>query len=117
VHDHDQGLSWDLSTLMTRRRALQLAAAGGLAAVVGCGSSGETSGASTAATATADRSTSATTAAGTASEIPEETAGPFPADGSNGVNVLAESGIVRRDITSSFGSASGSAEGCRSRSS
>ena len=44
-------------------------------------------------------------------EIPEETAGPFPGDGSNGPNVLAESGIVRSDITSSFGTASGVAEG------
>ena len=44
-------------------------------------------------------------------EIPEETAGPYPGDGSNGVNVLTESGIVRSDITSSFGSASGVAEG------
>ncbi len=44
-------------------------------------------------------------------EIPEETAGPYPGDGSNGVNVLSESGIVRSDITSSFGSASGVAEG------
>ena len=44
-------------------------------------------------------------------EIPEETAGPFPADGSNGLNVLTESGIVRSDITSSFGSMSGTAEG------
>ena len=39
-------------------------------------------------------------------EIPEETAGPYPGDGSNGPNVLTESGIVRSDITSSFGSAS-----------
>ena len=44
-------------------------------------------------------------------EIPEETAGPYPGDGSNGVNVLSESGIVRSDLTSSFGSASGVAEG------
>ncbi len=44
-------------------------------------------------------------------EIPEETAGPYPGDGSNGPNVLTESGIVRSDITSSFGSASGVAEG------
>ena len=28
-------------------------------------------------------------------EIPEETAGPYPGDGSNGPNVLAESGVVR----------------------
>jgi protocatechuate 3,4-dioxygenase beta subunit len=43
--------------------------------------------------------------------IPEETAGPFPGDGSNGPNVLTESGVVRRDITSSFGAASGVASG------
>jgi protocatechuate 3,4-dioxygenase beta subunit len=44
-------------------------------------------------------------------EIPEETAGPYPGDGSNGPNVLSESGVVRSDITASFGSASGVAEG------
>jgi protocatechuate 3,4-dioxygenase beta subunit len=44
-------------------------------------------------------------------EIPEETAGPYPGDGSNGPNVLTESGIVRSDITTSFGDASGVAEG------
>ena len=37
-------------------------------------------------------------------EMPEETAGPYPGDGSNGANVLTESGVVRSDITSSFGS-------------
>ena len=41
----------------------------------------------------------------------QETAGPFPGDGSNGPNVLTESGVVRRDITKSFGDASGVAEG------
>ncbi len=44
-------------------------------------------------------------------EIPEETAGPYPGDGTNGPNVLAESGVVRSDITTSFGDASGVAEG------
>lgn len=44
-------------------------------------------------------------------DIPAETAGPYPADGSNGVNVLAESGIVRSDLTRSFGDATGVAEG------
>jgi protocatechuate 3,4-dioxygenase beta subunit len=42
---------------------------------------------------------------------PRGTAGPYPGDGSNGVNVLTESGIVRSDITRSFGSASGVAAG------
>jgi protocatechuate 3,4-dioxygenase beta subunit len=58
--------------------------------------------------------TSSTTAAGTdasVGQIPEETAGPYPGDGSNGPNVLTQDGIVRRDIRSSFGSSSGTAEG------
>jgi protocatechuate 3,4-dioxygenase beta subunit len=44
-------------------------------------------------------------------EIPEETAGPYPGDGSNGPDVLEESGIVRGDIRASFGDASRTAEG------
>lgn len=42
---------------------------------------------------------------------PQEIAGPFPADGSNGPNVLTSSGIVRCDIRSSFGGLTGSAIG------
>lgn len=37
--------------------------------------------------------------------IPNETAGPYPGDGSNGPDVLLESGIVRSDITTSLGTA------------
>ncbi len=37
--------------------------------------------------------------------IPAETEGPYPADGTNGPNVLTLSGIVRSDIRASFGSA------------
>ena len=44
-------------------------------------------------------------------EIPEETAGPFPGDGSNGPDVLEQSGIVRSDIRSSIGDATGTAGG------
>jgi protocatechuate 3,4-dioxygenase beta subunit len=43
--------------------------------------------------------------------VPDETGGPFPGDGSNGVNVLDDSGIVRSDIRSSFGSSTAVAEG------
>ncbi len=110
VHDHDRGLSFDVSTLMSRRRALQLLAVGGLATLVGCGTSSADSAGTTGATASATATTAGTTAA-VSDEIPEETGGPYPADGSNGVNVLTESGIVRSDITSSFGSASGTAAG------
>src|SRR5262245_17740959 len=98
---------------MKRRRALQLVAAGGLAAVVGCGSSSPESadtGAATAEGATSGAGTAGADA-GTIAEVPQETAGPFPADGSNGVDVLSESGIVRRDLTTSFGTGSAVAEG------
>ena len=42
---------------------------------------------------------------------PPETAGPHPGDGSNGPNVLGEEDVVRSDIRSSFGDASGTADG------
>jgi protocatechuate 3,4-dioxygenase beta subunit len=107
---HDLGLSHDLPTLLSRRRALALLGGAGLAAALaGCGVAGGGDGGDSAA-----GSPNASSAAGAASDgsgIPEETAGPYPGDGSNGVNVLTESGIVRSDITRSFGSASGVAEG------
>jgi protocatechuate 3,4-dioxygenase beta subunit len=43
--------------------------------------------------------------------IPEETAGPFPGDGSNGPDALNTEGVVRSDITTSFGGLSGTAAG------
>src|SRR6185312_14870599 len=55
-------------------------------------------------------SSGSASAAGT-TEIPEETAGPYPGDGSNGPDVLTQSGIVRSDIRSSFGTASRVAQG------
>lgn len=60
----------------------------------------------------ADSSTSADAVMASAGqEIPDETAGPYPADGSNGPNVLGEDGIVRSDLTTSIGSLSGTAAG------
>jgi protocatechuate 3,4-dioxygenase beta subunit len=59
----------------------------------------------------AGNATTTVSAGPTVEVIPEETAGPYPGDGSNGVNVLTESGIVRSDIRSSFGSSSTVAEG------
>ena len=125
LHDHDRGLSFDLSTLMARRRLFTVFAGAGLAALVaGCGSDSKTSATSaTAAPSSASTGVApgttlpagsvATTAAASSAltVIPEETAGPYPGDGSNGVNVLSESGIVRSDIRSSFGSSSTVAEG------
>jgi len=45
------------------------------------------------------------------SRIPQETAGPYPGDGSNGPNVLTQSGVVRSDIRSSFAGLNGTADG------
>jgi protocatechuate 3,4-dioxygenase beta subunit len=111
-HAHDLGLSHDLPTLLNRRRALGLLTGVGLAAALAACSSDGPMTASTASTGTTTSSTGpAASTAAVATEIPEETAGPYPGDGSNGVNVLTESGIVRSDITSSFGTASGVAAG------
>jgi hypothetical protein len=48
---------------------------------------------------------------GNCTRIPEETAVPYPGDGSNGANALSLSGIVRSDIRSSIGGATGVAGG------
>ncbi|MFJ4278321.1 intradiol ring-cleavage dioxygenase [Streptomyces massasporeus] len=96
--EHGGGLSHDLPVL-ARRKMIRLMAGASLVPLVGCTSEGETP---------AAPSSSSTGCA----EIPEETAGPYPGDGSNGVNVLKESGVVRSDITRSFGdSAGGTADG------
>jgi protocatechuate 3,4-dioxygenase beta subunit len=99
----DQGLGFDLGTLIGRRGLLRAFGLGvttlGLAA---CGSEEP---------ATPPGSASATTTTATTGEIPDETAGPYPGDGSNGPNVLDDSGIVRSDIRSSFGATTGTAGG------
>jgi protocatechuate 3,4-dioxygenase beta subunit len=103
----DQGLGFDLGTLHSRRRALRFLGLG--AAAVGltaCGSGDSGASSSTTTTSASGSSSSAAT-----DEIPDETAGPYPGDGSNGPDVLGESGVVRSDIRSSFGEFSGIAEG------
>ncbi|WP_433830423.1 intradiol ring-cleavage dioxygenase [Actinoplanes sp. CA-015351] len=98
----DQGLGFDLGTLMGRRNVLRAFGAGAVAfGLAACGDSSSS-------TSSAATSSTATTSSG---EIPDETAGPYPGDGSNGPDVLEQSGIVRSDIRSSFGDASGTAEG------
>lgn len=86
--EHDLGLAYDLPRLIGRRGVLAglgvMAAGPGLAA--------------------------------DCVALPWETAGPYPGDGSNRksgqvVNVLTESGVIRRDIRSSFAGYEGSAEG------
>ncbi|OFI36531.1 3,4-dioxygenase subunit beta [Arthrobacter sp. SW1] len=128
--DHDRGLEFDLSTLLSRRRTLGVlfggAATAALAACTPAGSGGtpsaSTSSSAASTTAAASPSSSASPSASASSgvtrafaecgvEIPQETAGPYPGDGSNGPNVLEASGVVRKDITSSFGTSSTKAEG------
>jgi protocatechuate 3,4-dioxygenase beta subunit len=100
--------------LLNRRRALAVLGGSGLAAVAAaCNSSTKTSSATTTSTTTST-TTGASSSSGTQgapTEIPDETAGPFPGDGSNGPNVLTERGIVRQDIRPSFGQYSGTADG------
>lgn len=116
MHDHHQGLAHDLRTLaglaLQRRHALRWLAGAGLVGAGGMAllsyGGGDDAGGTT--TGTSDGSGPGSTS-GRCSAIPEETAGPFPGDGSNGVNALALSGIVRSDIRSSFAGASGVAEG------
>jgi protocatechuate 3,4-dioxygenase beta subunit len=104
----DQGLGFDLGTLVSRRRVLGIFGMG--AATVGLAACGATS-ASSGSSFTASASPSPSPTALAVEEIPDETAGPYPGDGSNGPDVLEQSGIVRSDLRSSFGNSSGSAEG------
>jgi protocatechuate 3,4-dioxygenase beta subunit len=109
VEDHDRGLLFDVQRLVGRRQALAVLGGTALAALAGCTAS--TSGTSSASTASSSAAADGTASAADVDVIPEETAGPYPADGSNGKNVLSESGVVRSDIRSSFGSSTTTAEG------
>lgn len=111
AHEHDCGLSHDLPTLLNRRRALSLLGGLGALALAGCAADASNGTSTSPAAADPTAPSAAATSAAATTEIPEETGGPYPADGSNGVNVLTESGIVRSDLTRSFGSASGVAGG------
>ena len=114
-HDDFGGLQRDLratGAAMDRRGWLRFAArlgAGiGTFQMVGCGSS------PTAATDTTTGTASTGTGTGAATctaKIPEETQGPYPADGSNGPTVLGSTGVVRSDIRTSFAGLSGTADG------
>jgi protocatechuate 3,4-dioxygenase beta subunit len=109
LEDHDFGLAHDLPKLVERGEAARLGRRGLFGLVGGVGlSAALMSCAEDDVEASRKRAGSTSVAAG---EIPEETAGPFPGDGSNGPNILTETGVVRSDITSSFGTASGVADG------
>jgi protocatechuate 3,4-dioxygenase beta subunit len=119
-HDerHDFGLSYDLGELgrrgasrsmgavvpsfaalgarMDRRHLLKIALMGGAAGIATLGFK---------------RTAQAQSTASGCVDIPEETAGPYPGDGTNGPNVLTATGIVRSDITTSFAGLTGTAAG------
>lgn len=131
THEHDLGLSHDLPTIVERhrlgrRRLLRLVGGAGVAVAAGgalaaCGSddaattlpSGSPPGGGAPGSGQGGAPAGGTEASVEVAEgeIPEETAGPYPGDGSNGVNALSESGVVRSDLTRSFGDASGVAQG------
>lgn len=99
-----------------RRFALNALGSLGVATLLGCGggdsestdTSGTTATGTGTTTGTGTGTTTGTTTTNTCAVVPEETAGPYPADGSNAsnnsYNVLALSGIVRSDIRTSIGS-------------
>jgi len=136
---HDQGLAFDLRTMAERRARRRVLLSGmaslGLLSLFGCGDNaasdsaapGGATGNGGTGGGTSSGGTTTTSSGGAASggitgsggtqesgscrEIPDETAGPYPGDGSNGKNALTTTGIVRSDIRESFGDLSGSAQG------
>lgn len=108
-HDDFGGLHRDLKATgaaMNRRHLLRMAARFGVGIgalnLLGCGSVTD---------ATPTDNTLPGGTGGSCSRIPEETAGPYPADGSNGPSVLNQTGVVRTDIRTSFAGLSGTAAG------
>ncbi|KAB8057324.1 intradiol ring-cleavage dioxygenase [Janthinobacterium sp. FT14W] len=122
---HDHGLASDLEMMgrqaAERRQVLRWLLAGAAAVpLVSCGGgtdAGATATGSTAGTDSSGASGAVTQpVAGACTVIPEETGGPYPADGTNTnggsiINVLNQSGVVRSDIRASFNGATGVAAG------
>jgi protocatechuate 3,4-dioxygenase beta subunit len=107
-HDdaHDLGLGYDLGVLRDRRHVLKLVGVAGAGAfLAGCDRLPFIGGAEAEVTGTGNDGSVCVA-------HPAETAGPFPADGSNRAhgtlaNVLAESGIVRTDMRPNIGAGGG----------
>jgi protocatechuate 3,4-dioxygenase beta subunit len=109
----DQGAAFDIRTLLTRRSVFgALGIAAGAAVLAACTPRGSTVPATSAAASpspspsavpSAAAETGGATAPLPAGEIPEETAGPFPGDGSNGPDALERAGVVRSDLRSDIG--------------
>ena len=93
--DHDLGFAHDLPKMLGRRRLLTLMGGAGLLSLSGLPA-----------------------VAMECVALPWETAGPYPADGTNSrsgqlVNALSQEGIIRQDLRTSFGALSGEADGVK----
>lgn len=93
IHEHDLGFAHDLPHMIGRRQVLRLVGGAGILAA-----------------------SSVQAFAQECTSLPWETAGPFPADGTNArsgnvINVLTQNGVIREDIRTSFGAFQGEAEG------
>jgi protocatechuate 3,4-dioxygenase beta subunit len=118
---HDHGLASDLEMMRQlaarRRQVLRWLLAGAATLpLAGCGGSDAASGASSGGADSAGAATGARPSPGACTLMPDETGGPYPADGSNThggsiVNVLNQAGVVRGDIRASFNGATGVAAG------
>ena len=121
---HDHGLASDLEMMRQlaaeRRQVLRWLLAGAATLpLVSCGGgsdAGATASGRGAAAGSGSTGTVTTPTTGACAVIPEETGGPYPADGTNTnggsiVNVLNQSGVVRSDIRASFNGATGVAAG------
>lgn len=119
---HDLGLQNDLRQisrrLAERRRLLQYMVGGGALLLAGCTDDGSDSSADSGDSSGSGSSSGGSGSGSTSSceAHPQETAGPYPSDGSNSVNgsisnVLLTSGVVRSDIRSSVGISSSTAPG------
>jgi len=109
-HDeHDLGLAHDLGRLLSRRKALTLLASATTAGLAGCDALPFFPAAEAEVVAVGKDGLECVA-------DPTETAGPFPADGSNRAhgtlaNALRHSGIVRRDMRGNLGGEGPAAEG------
>ena len=111
LDEEDRGLVYDVRTLVNRRAALGLFGGVSLTALLAACAPTTVVSSPTATSTPTPSATPTAEATSPLTEVPDETAGPYPGDGSNGVNVLDDSGIVRRDIRSSFGSSTTTAAG------
>jgi len=121
-HDHHGGLAADIDKLLgaaaSRRQTLRWLLAGAASVpLAGCGGGGDSADSVAAnPVSSGSGSTGGAVTNTSCAIIPEETGGPYPADGTNSsngkvANALVLSGIVRSDIRASIAGASGVAQG------